>query len=391
MVDKNAHYLMCKGGVYYFTRHVPNDIQRHYSKPRIVMCLKTRSKSAALKASNSMASKLDDFWLQMRIGEMDVPASSLLIRKKPAEAFTSCAPKLSDALETYCRLKGGGRAELFFRSSFRNIGYVIEHLGDRPLDAYSSSDAASFRDWLVGRGLSSSSIRRIFSTVRAVTTLTIQEDGLICLNAFSKTFIPREVGDKRVPISLDDIKRVQRICLEVADERRLLVALISDTGMRLSEALGLIWSDFKLDHEYPHINLIPHPWRPLKTVGSKRLIPLVGAAYEATKIMHRHRSTSFLFNSYTDETGCKGNSCSAALNKWLKQHVSDAVIHSFRHSFRDRLRNAGVQSEMIDQLGGWSKQSVGQGYGDGYHLASLRKAIGFLNSAPYEHSFQTSI
>jgi integrase len=212
--------------------------------------------------------------------------------------------------------------------------------------------------------------------------LTIQEDGLICLNAFSKTFIPREVGVKRVPVSPDDIERVQRICLGVADERRLLVALISDTGMRLTEALGLIWSDFKLDHEYPHINLIPHPWRPLKTVGSKRLIPLVGAAYVATKIMHRHRSTSFLFNSYTDETGCKGNSCSAALNKWLKQHVSDAVIHSFRRSFRDRLRNAGVQSEMIDQLGGWSKQSVDQGYGDGYHLASLIKAIGVLNSAP---------
>jgi hypothetical protein len=74
---------------------------------------------------------------------MDVPASSLLIRKKPAEAFTPCAPKLSDALEKYCRLKVGGRADLFFRSSFRNIGYVIEHLGDRPLDTYSLSDAAS--------------------------------------------------------------------------------------------------------------------------------------------------------------------------------------------------------------------------------------------------------
>ena len=369
MVDKIAHYLMCKGGVYYFTRHVPNDIQRHYSKPRIVLCLKTRSKSAALKASNSIASKLDDFWLQMRVREMDVPASSLLIRKKPAEAFTSCAPKLSDALEKYCRLKGGGRAELFFRSSFRNIGYVIEHLGDRPLDAYSSSDAASFRDWLVGRGLSSSSIRRIFSTVRAVTALTIQEDGLICHNAFSKTFIPIEVGVKRVSISPDYIKRVQRICLEAADERRLLVALISDTGMRLSEALGLIWKDLRLDHEYPHIQLVPHSWRPLKTSGSKRLIPLVGVAYKAVKIMHQQRSTSFLFNSYTNEAGCKGNSCSAALNKWLKHHVPDAVIHSFRHSFRDRLRNAGVQSELIDQLGGWSRQSVGEGYGKGYDLA----------------------
>jgi integrase len=44
------------------------------------------------------------------------------------------------------------------------------------------------------------------------------------------------------------------------------------------------------------------------------------------------------------------------------------VVHSFRHSFRDRLRNAGVQSEMIDQLGGWSSQSVGQAYGDGFGL-----------------------
>lgn len=51
MVYKVAHYLMCKGGFYYFTRHVPNDLQRHYEKPRIVMFLKTRNKTAALNAS----------------------------------------------------------------------------------------------------------------------------------------------------------------------------------------------------------------------------------------------------------------------------------------------------------------------------------------------------
>ena len=54
MVDKGAHYLMNKGGVYYFTRHVPNDLQRHYDKPRIVMCLKVRSKIAALKEDDRM-------------------------------------------------------------------------------------------------------------------------------------------------------------------------------------------------------------------------------------------------------------------------------------------------------------------------------------------------
>ena len=113
MVDKDAHYLMNKGGVYYFTRHVPNDLQRHYQKPRIVMCLKTRSKNAALRASHSLASKLDNFWLQMRVSQMDVPAAELLVTGHPTETFTSCAPKLSDALATYCRLKGKGRYKQF--------------------------------------------------------------------------------------------------------------------------------------------------------------------------------------------------------------------------------------------------------------------------------------
>jgi len=51
---------------------------------------------------------------------------------------------------------------------------------------------------------------------------------------------------------------------------RWLVALLSDTGMRLGEAVGLAVKDINLDDEIPHINLIPHPWRRLKTKGSER-------------------------------------------------------------------------------------------------------------------------
>ena len=380
MVDKNAHYLMCKGGVYYFTRHVPNDLKEQYTTPRIVICLKTRNKTSALKASRAMAGKLDDFWLQLRVADMDIPAADKLTTQQPLKVVKSYAPTLSDALERYCRLKGGNRSELFFTAAHRNVGYVIERLGDRTLDSYSSADAAKFRDWLIDKGLSTSSIRRIFSTIRAVFNLTIHEDGLDCKNAFANTFLPTDERPKRLSISPEDIKRVQKICLEIADEKRLLIALLSDTGMRLSEALGLVWTDINLDHEYPHICLKPHPWRPLKTSGSKRLIPLVGAAHEAIIIMHRQRVSQFLFNSYTDENSCNGNSASAALNKWLKQYVPDAVVHSFRHSFRDRLRNAGVQSEIIDQLGGWSNKTVGQGYGIGYELDKISLSLRLIRS-----------
>ena len=376
VVYKKCEYLWLKSGFYYFRRHVPVDVQRHYERPCVVICLKTKNKSAALRASRSISSKLDNFWMQIRLSELDVPASHLLVKGKPKATFTSYAPKLSDSLSKYCSLKGADRTALFFTSAKRNIGYVIDHLGDQPIDTYSSANAASFRDFLIGRGLSISSIARIFGTVRAVVNLTIQETGLDCSNAFSNIYLPKKSESKRKPIPNDEIILIQKICLDASDERRLLVALISDTGMRLSEALGLVWNDIKLDHEYPHINLAPHSWRHLKTSGSKRLIPLVGVSLDAVKIMHQQSlSTQFLFPSYTNENRCNGNSASAALNKWIKAYTLDGVIHSFRHSFRDRLRAAEVDLELTDQLGGWALSTVGQGYGMGHTLEQKYKAM----------------
>ena len=82
----------------------------------------------------------------------------------------------------------------------------------------------------------------------------------------------------------------------------------------------------------------------------------------------------FAFPRYTSSKGCNANSASAALNKWMKEKLSGSyVIHEFRHSFRDRLRSVECPSEIIDQLGGWSLKSVGQGYGKGYELSVLGK------------------
>jgi hypothetical protein len=286
MVGKDAHYLMCKGGVYYFTKHIPNDLQKHYGKSRIVMCLKIRSKNAALKVSHSFASKLDDFWLKMCVSNIDVPASNLLIKGQPAKNATSNSPKLPDALAKYCQLKGIGKSDQFFSVAKRNIGYVIEHLGKRLLETYSTSDASSFRDELLRRKLSSTSVQRIFSTIRAAINITIQKDRLSCTNALAKTYLPSEKRPKWPSISSDDMKHVQKVCFDMADERRLLIALISDAGKRLLEALGLVWSNVHLNHKPPHIKLVSQPWRQLKTTGSKRLVPLVGEVLRAVKVMH---------------------------------------------------------------------------------------------------------
>ena len=167
-----------------------------------------------------LLSKLDEFWLEFRISNIDVPASNLLVKGQPAKSFTSNLPKLSGALNEYCLLKGIGKSDQFFTVAKRNIGCVIDYVGDRPLDTYSTSDASSFRLELFRRKLSSTSVQRIFSTIRAAINITIQEDGLSCINAFAKTYLPNEERPKHPSLSNEDIQRVQKVCFDIADERR---------------------------------------------------------------------------------------------------------------------------------------------------------------------------
>ena len=47
---------------------------------------------------------------------------------------------------------------------------------------------------------------------------------------------------------------------------------------------------------------------------------------------------------------------------------------------RDRLRAVNCPSEMIDQIGGWSKRSVGEGYGEGFGLGNILKKMASMNS-----------
>ena len=90
-------------------------------------------------------------------------------------------------------------------------------------------------------------------------------------------------SEKRQPITTSQIKRLQEQCYLIDDDVRWLVALISDTGMRLAEAAGLKRDDLNLEHQYPHITLKPYVHRSLKTKASERIIPLVGVSLWAAK------------------------------------------------------------------------------------------------------------
>ncbi|MDB9771573.1 tyrosine-type recombinase/integrase [Alphaproteobacteria bacterium] len=368
-----ANHVLLRNENYYFIKRVPCDLKSFYSVKRLCFSLKTKSYSSALRISKSVLQRLDDYWLGVRLQKMDIPAIHLV---KSNDDVDDSSPVISDALDLYLRLKGKDKDKTFIRTANRNIEYIIKVLSNKSIKSYSSTEAGKFRDWLIEQGMSHSTVKRVFSSVRAIINLAINEYGLNILNPFSKVYLPSSNNIKiRRPIPFKELVKVQSICRKEDDELRWIVALLSDSGMRLSEALGLTKKDINLINPIPHIKLIPHPWRRLKTKSSDRFIPLVNESlWACQRILEHNNDSIFAFPRYTSVNGCNANSASAALNKWLKEKLTDDyVIHGFRHSFRDRLRAIECPIEIIDQLGGWSFKSVGQGYGKGYELSVLSK------------------
>ena len=366
MRHKTPLYIQERDGLFYFVRRVPDDLRCNYTSPKIRRSLRTRSLSVATRSAKSINQRLEDYWLGLRLQQIDIPAISLV--RMASSSDKNCLT-LSDARDLYLRLKAAGKDKTFVRAAHRNVGNVIKVLGDHPVSAYLSVDAAKYRDWLIDQGMARNTVKRVFSSIRSIVNLAIREEGLNCQNAFSGTFMPEGLRvQKRQPIPIEDIRSIQQQCYLEDDELRWIIALLSDTGMRLGEAIGLLNSDFVIDIETPYINLKPHPWRRLKTTGSERQIPLVGASlWAAQRVLEQPSDKLFSFPRYCSEEGHKTNSASAALNKWLKSHASqNTVIHSFRHSMRDRLRAVECPSEIVDQIGGWSTAGVGNSYGNGY-------------------------
>ena len=374
MMHKNeVNYLQCRDNIYYFVRRVPKDIHKHYSSQRISLSLKTKSKRIAEHKCKSISQRLDDYWLGLRLQNLEIPALHLV-----QSSIDDDSPKLTDALQFYLRLKKQGKDKVFVRTATRNTNYVIKVLGDRGIASYSSSDAGKFRDWLLEKGMTIRTVKRVFSSVRAIINLTISEQGVDCNNAFSRTYMPED--DKvtlRKPIPNEDIKTIQNKCIEIDDDIRWLLALLSDTGMRLGEGVGLLKSDINLNNEIPYVNVIPHPWRRLKTKGSERKVPLIGlSVWACERILANTNDSIYAFPRYTNQSKCNSNSASAALNKWLKEQLTNSYqVHGLRHSMRDRLRAVECPSELIDQICGWSNKSVGEEYGKGYDLKVKYKWI----------------
>ncbi|MCF6291823.1 MAG: hypothetical protein L3J04_00360 [Robiginitomaculum sp.] len=147
--------------------------------------------------------------------------------------------------------------------------------------------------------------------------------------------------------------------------------------MRLAEPLFLSTGNVIIDTPYPYMNLDLSKQK-LKNAGSEREVPIHPDLIEFgfidfVKVRQKAGLSGRLFHRITSK-GDVSNYYSKYLGRYIDRiGLTDPrlVAHSFRHGFKDALRNANIPEGEQYRIMGQSPKDVGQTYGVGSDINVL--------------------
>lgn len=164
-------------------------------------------------------------------------------------------------------------------------------------------------------------------------------------------------------------------------------------GLRMNEACQLDVVDVRLTEDVPCFVVTEASEgamadKRLKTASSSRVVPIHPEliALGLMKFVNERRragETKLFGEVWLGATGYRSTTFSAWFTRFTGKagvRSSKACFHSFRHNFRDAMREARIERDIA--LGGWSapdgsgsSASVSDAYGSGYRIATLFEAI----------------
>lgn len=205
---------------------------------------------------------------------------------------------------------------------------------------------------------------------------------------------PVDDKDRREPFTLDQLttlfSAVPWVTRQPDDARRPgrywvpLIALYS--GMRLGEIAGLRIMDVEEIEGIPALRVRPHEGRGLKTAESRRNVPIHSALIALglqSFIAHRREGSEPGDLLFPDGKANSRGQGGAKLGEWFSGLLKAREIvgtklgmHSFRHSFEDRLKAVGLHGRAEGQALGGRKVNGSEGnYGSEFPIGLLQEAL----------------
>lgn len=337
-----------------------------FGQERLLDSLMDKQPHSLLKEHEGSLSTLDD------------PEAYLTGTESKALQIMSGTISLSDAVDYYIEISGKSDDRKFINSARSGLTFFTNILGDKPIDQYRRKEIEErLMNGVKVDGLKTATVSRRLSPVKAAVNKVILSFEYQFNNPFEKQTIANLRDDEESRTSLTDKQHTELMRLFTKDDTGDTMnglKVLFDTGMRVSECIGLRTEDVYLEGEMPHIKLHKNPFRRLKNKHSQRLIPLIGHALEAiTSQLKNNADNEWVFPRYIDtkKQRVKNDNASSTFNKRLKP--LRFTCHCLRHNLKDRLKLADVGRDDVNELQGWSRLGQADKYGERSLLLLLYK------------------
>lgn len=259
-------------------------------------------------------------------------------------------------LETYSGRTGrgiGGTTIASYRQAVER--YAIPHFGSIRLAEIEPPDVRRFVRRLEGAGLAPSSVAKTVAPLRAMLA-TAHEDGVIRSNPASAVRVSRRRREES--FEEEKAKAMTRVELcavleECPEQWRTFFELLAHTGLRISEALGLDWSDVKFGAT-PQIEVRRQFYRGelgrLKTPDARRDLPLSPGMAQRLWVLAPANGEGPVFHTRTGNRYSDRNVRRVLDAAADRAGVGWVSFHSFRHTCASLLFDAGKN---VAQVAAW--------------------------------------
>ena len=145
------------------------------------------------------------------------------------------------------------------------------------------------------------------------------------------------------------------------------------TGLRYGDVARLEWG--AIDWEEKVIHVIPSKTRKHGVEVCIPIAPALWEALEGEKAARGGACEGFILPEHAVNYPHPHRWPFSMVLKAVGLDVKEYTFHSWRHTFRTRLAEAGVSSEVARRLGGWTNNEMAAHYDHASHLGEMREAI----------------
>jgi integrase len=178
---------------------------------------------------------------------------------------------------------------------------------------------------------------------------------------------------RRGAFTEEEEKRVLAEARKVGHGWYLASVIARWTGLRYGDVARLEWG--AIDWEARVIRVVPSKTRKHGVEVCIPIAPALWEALEGEKAARGGEVEGFILPEHGVDYP---NKVSVRFSRVLEAAGLDAKVytfHSWRHTFRTRLAEAGVSGEIAKRLGGWTNLEMAAHYDHASHLGEMREAI----------------